>query len=290
VTEAQLRVLVAVAEAGGFSSAAVRLEMSQPGVSRAVANLEEELGVQLLVRAPGRVSLTNVGARVAAHAREVLARTEAMRQEAGTVSGGYSGRLRVGSLPGLSGRLLSPLLGRFCAEHPAVEVVLSESTDDVVLSWIRNHSVDVGVVVRPADDIDVEVIGQTPVVAVLADTHPLAGRAAVRLADLDAERLIVARSGFERLIADVFAAEGRVPQVAMDVREVAAALSLVAHGLGVTVVPEELARPLPSRLVARPLDPPVVLDLGLGVKSQADAAPLAAAFLEAAAEGENVAA
>ena len=87
VTEAQLKVLLAVADTGGFSLASQRLSMSQPGVSRAVASLEEELGVQLLTRRRGAVSLTTVGVNIAMHARSVLAHSEAIRQEAGVGPG-----------------------------------------------------------------------------------------------------------------------------------------------------------------------------------------------------------
>src|SRR4051812_33149082 len=93
MTEAQLHVLVTVADTGGFSPAATRLSMSQPGVSRAVAALEAELGAALLMRRNGRTAPTPAGERVLVHAREVLARTEAMRQEAAGSGGDCSGRV-----------------------------------------------------------------------------------------------------------------------------------------------------------------------------------------------------
>jgi DNA-binding transcriptional LysR family regulator len=285
VTETQLKVLVAVADAGGFSSAAVRLAMSQPAVSRAVASLEEELGVQLLRRGAGAATLTSVGLRVAAHAREVLNRAEAMRQVAGTSTGGYAGRLRVGSLPSLTVGIIAPALARFRARHPAVEVELSEAPDDVLLASIRSRRVDVGLVARVAADIDVTLLDRLPLHAVLHTAHPLAGAPVVRLADLDGEPLIVALDGFEHLIADVFRMEGRDRRVAFEVHDAATALALAADGLGVAILPEPAvslaAGAAPDGLVAKPLDPPITAELGLAVKSEAEATPLALAFMDA---------
>lgn len=283
VTEAQLRVLMAVADAGGFSVAGKRLEMSQPGVSRAVASLEEELGVRLLTRSRGSVSLTNVGVHVAAHARGILAHAEAIRQEASRVAGSVAGRLRVGSMPGLSARLISPMLARLHADHPGIAVEMFEATDDEILSWIRTHSIDVGLVARHASDVDITPLDDVEMVAVVPSASAASERDAVPLAALDSEPFVVARSGFEHLVEDMFTADGRTPQIAFEVNDVASAAAIVAADLGVAVVPEPLLEDVPAGAAALPLDPPLVAPLGLAVKSRAEALPAAAAFLAASA-------
>ena len=282
MTEAQLKVLLAVVDAGGFSLAAQRLRMSQPGVSRAVASLEEELGVELLTRRRGAVALTNVGVRVATHARGVLAHAEAIRQQAGRVTGAYSGRLRIGSLPALSARVVSPVLGRLHAQYPAMEIELLEGTEDAVLSWIRSHNVDVGLVARPAPDVDIVRLQDAALVAILPDGPHASGLGAVPLSVLETERFVVARTGFERLVADAFAADGRTVRVGIEVSDVPSAVAIVAAGLGVAVVPELVLDVLPRGIVALPLDPPLVAPLGFAVKSRAEALPAARAFFAAA--------
>jgi DNA-binding transcriptional LysR family regulator len=282
VTEAQLRVLMAVVDTGGFSLAGERLQMSQPGVSRAVASLEEELGVRLLTRNRGSVSLTNVGVQVAVHARGVLAHAEAIRQQAGRVSGSYAGRLRIGSLPGLSARFVSPALAWLHAAHPGVAVELYEATDDAVLYWIRTHSVDVGLIARQATDVDIMPLDDIAMVALVPAGRVVRQGEPVRLAELDAEPFVVARSGLERLVADTFAADGRAPRVAFEVTDVQSAAAIVAAELGVAVVPEVLLEDVPPGATALPLDPPLVARLGLAVRSRREALPAAEAFLAAA--------
>jgi DNA-binding transcriptional LysR family regulator len=282
VTEAQLKVLLAVADLGGFSLASERLAMSQPGVSRAVASLEEELGVRLLTRRRGAVSLTNVGVHVAMHARGVLAHSEAIRQEAGQVAGNYAGHLRIGSLPSLSAELMSPILARFHERHPGAEVELFEAPDEHVVYWIRSRSVDVGLVARDPPDLDVTHLRDTELLGVLPATHPAAGGEAVPLAALEHDPFVVPGNGFERIVAELFAAEGRAPRVEFEVSETMSAVAIVAAGLGVAVVPDLLLDEFPPTAVALPLDPPVVLPLGLAVRSENEAPPAVTAFVDAA--------
>jgi DNA-binding transcriptional LysR family regulator len=283
VTEAQLKVLLAVADTGGFSLASQRLAMSQPSVSRAVATLEEELGVQLLIRRRGAVSLTNVGVAVALHARGVLSHAEAIRQEAGQVTGSYAGHLRIGSLPSLSAELITPILARFHERHPGAEVELYEAPDEDVLHRIRSRSIDVGLVARAPADLDVTHLRDTELLAVVPAAHPAAESEAVPLAALEHDPFVLARNGFERVVEEHFAAEGRAPRIEFDVSETSSAVAIVAAGLGVTVVPDLLLGDAVNGTVAAlPLDPPVVLPLGLAVRPGNDAAPAVAAFVDAA--------
>ena len=278
MTEAQLKVLLAVADTGGFSLASERLAMSQPGVSRAVASLEEELGVQLLVRRRGAVSLTNVGVHVAMHARGLLAHSEAIRQEAGQVTGSYAGHLRIGTLPGLSAPLISPILARFHERQTGTEVELFEAPDEDVLYWVRSRSVDVGLVARNPSDLDVTHLRDAELLAVLPASHATAGAEAAPLAALEPEPFVVPSNGFERVVA----ADGRAPRIEFEVSETPSAVAIVAAGLGVAIVPDVLLDEVPPAVAALSLDPPVVLPLGLAVRSGNEAPPAVTAFVDAA--------
>ena len=274
----ELRVLVTIADTGSFSPAAARLSMSQPGVSRAVA----ALGTVLLLRRNGRASPTPAGLRVLLHAREVLARTEAIRQEAAAGGGRTTGRVRLGSLASVSAQLLPRILVALRARHPGVEVTLFEGHDDEVLGWVRERTVDVGVVSRPAPDLDVRPLATDDLVAVLPTGHRLAEGTHTRLAALAGEPFVLSRGGCERLILEAFTAAGQAPTVAFEVREVATIVAMVAEGLGVSVIPELSARRMPPTATLLPLDPPVQRRLELAVPSLADAPPAVLALLDVA--------
>ena len=279
MTEAQLRMLVTVADTGGFSPAAVRLSMSQPGVSRAVAALEAELGTALLVRRNGRAAPTAAGERVLLHAREMLARAEAIRQEAAASGGECSGRVRLGSFASVSAQLLPGILATLRVRHPGVEVTLFEGHDEEVRGWVRDRAVDVGVVGRDAPDLEVQPLATDRLVAVLPADHPLAAQTVAALDQLAAEPFILSRGGCERLILDTFGATGHAPRVAFEVHEVSTIVAMVAEGLGVSVVPELSAVAVPPRVALRPLSPQVERRLGLAVPSLAEAPPGVRALL-----------
>jgi DNA-binding transcriptional LysR family regulator len=264
--EAQLRVLVTVADAGGFSPAAARLSMSQPGVSRAVAALEAELGMPLLLRRNGRAAPTPAGERVLLHAREVLARAEAIRQEAAASGGEFSGRVRLGSIASVSARLLPGVLATLRVRHPGVEVALFEGHDEEVVGWVRERAVDVGVISRDAPDLDVRPLATDHFIAALPPGHALTQRAQVTLEQLATEPFVLSRGGCERLILEAFSAAGHAPQVVF----------------GVSVVAELSAAAVPPGVALRPLAPPLKRRLALAVPSLAAAPPGVRAMLDVA--------
>ncbi|HEX6535054.1 MAG TPA: ATP-binding protein [Gemmatimonadaceae bacterium] len=122
ITDAQLRVLVAVADTGGFTEAARRLGLTQSAVSHAITTLERRLGVTLVERTARDVRLTGAGARALAHARELLRLEEALVRDAEGARRRHRARLRIASFgPTASRRLLPPLLDRFAAREGRFE-------------------------------------------------------------------------------------------------------------------------------------------------------------------------
>lgn len=282
MTLSQLRVLVAVVERGSFTAAAASLGMTQSGASHAVARLEAELGASLLRRGRGAVEVTETGARVLAHAREVLDRSERARSEAGRQAGGPAA-LRIGTLASPAVHLVPGMLRAFVSAHPDVQVGLAEGTDQEVRRWLLQREVDLGFVVLPAEGLDAVPLIGDEIVAVVPAGHRLAGRSAVQARHLAPEPFVMSTGGCEPLIRAIFAANGLSPRVAMRIREVPTILALVAGGFGVTIVPTlSLPSPLPPDLRAVPMAPRVRRQLALAACSRAHCSPAASAFLSTA--------
>ncbi|WP_264197998.1 LysR family transcriptional regulator [Pseudonocardia sp. ICBG601] len=178
-----LRYFVTVAEELHFGRAAERLHIVQPAVSQQVARLERELGTRLLDRSSRHVRLTPAGHRVLAAAREALAAAERVR----AVVDAPATRIRVGTAPGLTGRL-ELALRRLQECSPDLEVQLfdlavperlSAVTDGLLdLAVARGEPSGPGLVVRPAWSEQLH--------AVVSDRHPLGRRSSVRLSALAA--------------------------------------------------------------------------------------------------------
>jgi DNA-binding transcriptional LysR family regulator len=280
MTLVQLQILLAIVEAGGFTAAAADLQLSQSAVSHALAALEHELGVTLVERRRSGIRLTVVGERVVAQARIAIHAAEAARQEAAAARGLAAGRVRVGSFPSVSARLLPGVLRAFREHAPGVIVTLFDGTDDEVLHWIRERVVDLGVVTGSQADLLTVPLGEDPFVAVMAADDPFAQQRSISARDLAGEPVILSKGGCEPFIRQFFAEAGVVFAPAYEVRDMPTILAMVREGLGVTLAPR-LALPEPADgLRQLPLNPPLVRELALAVPPDMPVAPVTQSFLD----------
>ncbi|MBB6552460.1 LysR family transcriptional regulator [Nonomuraea rubra] len=280
MTLAQLRVLIAVAEQGGFTAAAELVGMSQPAVSRAVASLERELGAALFVRHRDGIALTEAGRRALARAREALRHFDLIRADVAAASGQITGELRLASLPSATGTLVARLLRAFTDRYPQVKVRLFEGVDDDIRAWLQRGAAEVGVVTLPAPGLHTAHLSTHDMVSVLPAGDPLAAKAAVHLSDLAGRPFILTTAGCRPLITGAALAAGVSLDIAFEASGPAAILEMVGAGLGVSIVP---ALGLPAGLpgvVTRPLEPGMTRTLALAVPSLEDCAPAARAFLD----------
>src|SRR2546425_5896285 len=142
-----LRYFVAVAEAENVSRAALKLHVSQPGLSRQIRDLEEELGFLLLERSAKSVRLTEAGRVFLIEARAVLERAEEGVKAARAVATGSS-ELHIGYAPSLTARILPATLRAFQAELPKVRVRLHDLSTEEMLTGLREGKLQMAFVVR----------------------------------------------------------------------------------------------------------------------------------------------
>jgi DNA-binding transcriptional LysR family regulator len=289
MTFTQLEIFVLVAELQGFTSAAVRLGISQSAVSHAIKSLEQEWEVDLIERRQGNVEITEVGQRLLRRAREILGLSEAMRQEIAAVRGLNQGFLRIGSFgPTSSLKLLPAILGAYQKRYPGIEVRLDEAADNDVIQWLLDRRVDIGFVVLPEERFDTVPLVEDHLMALVCRHHPLARRASVALKDLADQPFIMSDAGCSAPIEPVFVAEKVTPQVRYRMSQVLTILGMVERGYGVSILaelalPDDMTKTHPG-IVALPLKPAVKRRVGLAMRDIRQAAPAALAFLECARE------
>lgn len=259
----QLRALIAVAEAGSFTAAAESVGITQSGMSQALAALEEALGVKLLVRQRHGVELTAFGEQALVHARAALDHLEAIRQEAAQTAGKETGLLRIAAFPSVFATVLPPLLRRFRSLHPSIEVLLLETDDREVETWLNTGAIDLGVVLNPSPERAVP-IGQDAWVGVLPAGHRLARRAALSLGELVAEPFVLATGGCHAHAGTLAEAAGlSLSDISMEVRDWTSAVALVREGVGVSIVPESTLPEKRKGLRVARIDPPLSRRFGL---------------------------
>jgi DNA-binding transcriptional LysR family regulator len=274
----QLRYFVAVAEELHFGRAAARLGMAQPPLSRAIRDLERQLGVALFERTTRQVRLTAAGEVLLRDARTALEAVSAAARRA-RQAGAPSSRLRVALKADVDGGLLPQILDAYCADDAAVppELVLGRFGEQA--QALRDGRADVGLLLCPFDGrgLDSEPLLTEPLLAALAAADPLAARTQLCLADLAGRRLPGGSPASHGRPA-----EPRRPGVAPPASNLAEIFSLVETGSVVFFAPASVARRYPrSGIAYRPVgDLP---DSTLAVAWPQDArSPAVAAFVRAA--------
>ncbi|MDX6719982.1 MAG: hypothetical protein QOJ63_2236 [Solirubrobacteraceae bacterium] len=247
----KLGVLEAIGELGSFSAAADALNYTQSAVSQHVAALERAVGMTLVDRGQRPVRLTAVGVQLVEDARPALQHLRRAERRLREIIELRAGLVRLGASPAAQVGLIPRALVTFRARHPAVDVELNEAEPPLLIDHLRSGTIDLAIVYTvPGSDhpfkppITLRALGDDPLVVVLAATHRMARRRAVRLADLAGERWIVAprdydfRTLFDRLCSEA----GFDPQVAIETANPHAGVALAAAGFGTMLVPSLVVR------------------------------------------------
>ena len=144
-----LRYFVAVAEEENVSRAALKLHVSQPGLSRQIRDLEDEIGFSLFERGAKSLKLTNAGKAFSTEARAVIQHADDAVKKARAVAGKITREINVGFAPSLTVQILPRALRKFQAQFPGVRVALHDLSTEEMLSQLAEKKLQVALTVRP---------------------------------------------------------------------------------------------------------------------------------------------
>ncbi|GAN54009.1 LysR substrate-binding domain-containing protein [Tanticharoenia sakaeratensis] len=240
----RLRYLVAIADCGSFTRAAEMLHTEQPPLSQQIKALERELGLILFTRSRQGAVPTEAGALLIEQARVMLEMERQMASLARGLARGEQGRLRIGLAGAVSMLPLVPRAIRAFRERwPEIVITMEESNTPALCEALRERRIDIAVVRPPAPDPDIVVrhLLDEPTVIALPSDHPRASGKGLRLSAVADEPFII----FERVLGPGFydaiiaacQRAGFVPRFGQSAPQIAATVSLVAAGLGISVVP-----------------------------------------------------
>ncbi len=292
----QIRVFLAVVDAGSLRAAARALGVSQPGITKSLRSLEEELHVRLLERSQHGVVPTRAGAAFVAHARTVQSTLrkvdEELAQLAGERSGSVAFGLSHGAIP-----IVPPALSRFRQQFPGARIRIVEGVWSTLLPMVRDETLDF-IVARPPDDkrdpsIAARPLFQSEMVVAARTGHPQGE--ARSLADLlDAGWVTFVPPGSLGMLQQAFTAAGLPrPKTLVHCESNSAAIALVAETDLVTLIPRSmLAKPFTGDTIqALALEERLPRQtLSLCRRADARLTPLAAAMVKAVtAAGQRMA-
>ncbi len=279
----QLRALVAVVDSGSFGKAALELDMTQSAISYAIGALEDELGIVLFSRGRKGAMLTPIGLEMIHNAREVLRNLDQLVQVADQSRGLETGRVRVAAIRSLATHWLPQVIAVFKEKHPKIAVTITRCVNHgKVQDMLEGGSADVGLMdlyhpkglaiynlfsdhylafLPPGAQIDVELpLWQQ------FQRYPLI--------------LPVPQDNSYTLLREYLFQLPIKLEVAYELNEDSTIVSMVAQGLGMTILPYLAAIPVPSQVVTCPLPQPLKRPLAAVVVEDSFHSPAVYAFLD----------
>src|SRR5580704_4858649 len=241
-----LRYLVAVADERHFGRAAASCFVSQPTLSAQLKKLEQDLGVQLIERAPNNVTLTQAGEQIVARARRILEASEEMVTLARSQRDPLAGRLRVALLPTIGPYLLPQVTPAIRKALPRLELRLYEYQTGALLEKLHAGELDVGILALPVElgGLEARELYRESFVVALPEHHPLAARATLKVADLKSEPLLLLEEGhcLRDQALEVCSRFGIRDQQDFRATSLETLRQMVATGAGITLLPEFAGR------------------------------------------------
>ena len=241
-----LRYLVAVADTRHFGRAAEKCFVSQPTLSAQLKKLEDYLGVQLIERQPGNVTLTEAGEQIVARARRMLEASEEVVTLARAHRDPLAGRLRVALLPTIGPYLLPRVALPLRKTLPRLELRLYEYQTAQMLQKLEGGEIDLGILALPVDveGFETRELYTESFTVAVPDQHRLAKRDSVRVDDLDGETLLLLEDGhcLRDQALEVCSRVGTHEKQDFRATSLETLRQMVATGAGITLLPELAGR------------------------------------------------
>ena len=261
----QLRYFIAAAEDLSISSAAKRLHVTQPALSRQIAVLEAELGVALFDRIRKRIHLSDAGRFFLPKARQIVCDAETGAQQLREQFGKARRTLRLGFLAPFLDDLVVPAVREFRQRHPKAQVSLFELPPRAQLDRLRNHELDAAILGNISDSdrafFTTRTLSRHKMAALLSEDHVLAKKKTIKLAELKNERWVslsdTSFPGRREFLRSICQQAGFDPQIVSEVDSLSMMLGTVTTIGGVALIPGHASKMPHGGCVFVPLAAPV---------------------------------
>jgi DNA-binding transcriptional LysR family regulator len=250
---------IAVAEQLSFVRAANRLYLSQPALTGQIQKLEEELGVQLLLRNRRSVKLTDAGKVFLAEARATLLRARQAADRAQKAARGEIGRLRIGFVSSAALEIVPGIVVAFRKQHPDVTLDLMNLRTVSQVKKLIGKTLDIGFLRLPLSNelLRTTIIHREPFLLVLPKGHSRSRDKQVHVADLRNERFVAYgrrwAPGFFDSVIQMCLKEGFSPNIVQETGEMYTAVALIAAGAGIAILPKSVVLAQSKNIVMKPL-------------------------------------
>lgn len=282
-------IFLKVAELGNITRTAEVLHYTQAGVSHAIAALEKEAGVPLLLRNSGGVCLTENGKRLLAPIRTLVNDQRNLAQAIHEINNVVSGTLRIGTFTSVSAQWLPVIIRRFQDQYPNVEFELLAGDYNEIADYILTGKVDCGFLSAPVnDELRFVPLYEDPMLVLLPEHHHLSQKEVLTLADIKKAPFIIPMKGSDNDIHAVLQSSPYKADIRYILNDDFSVISMVAHGFGIAIMPELILRNFNFNVTARPLDPPQHRTIGIASFPLNRASLLTKTFIKYLSETGNI--
>jgi LysR family transcriptional activator of glutamate synthase operon len=283
----QLQYFIEVAEREHVSEAALALHVAQSAVSRQIANLETELGVELFEREGRNIKLSPVGRLFLQHAKSAIKAIEHAKKQIDEYLDPERGTIKIGFPTSLAGQLLPTVVSAFKREHPHIAFHLRQGSYQFLTESVKNGDIDLaflGPVPKNDPDLEGNILFTEKISALLPDQHPLSEKRSILLNDLRNDDFVLFPEGFilREVVVNACKESGFLPKIACEGEDLDAIKGLVTAGMGVTLLPDSsISETKPRFTVKVPIEiPDVRRTVGLITPRGRELAPAEQVFFE----------
>lgn len=286
-----LRYFIAVADEMSFSRAAERLQIAQPPLSQQIQALESELGVKLFDRKKRPLQLTLAGHAFLEEARSTLANLEHAIRKTQRIHQGELGHLTVGLTSSMANDVLPNILRTFRQHYPEINLILREASSGSQIQGLRDRQTDIVFVYQTPDlseanDLEMMLLSEQTLVAVLPQHHPLTTQSTISLRDLADEEFVMPLrpvvSGLSEQIYALFAQAGFVPKVTQEAIFMVTILGLVAGEMGISILPSSVQNLRREGVTYRPIQEEAIANQLTIVWRHENSSPILQKFIDIA--------
>ena len=280
-TSRMVKVFLTSTDSGSFTRAGEILGYTQSNLTQMMRSFEDELGIPLLIKTKKGVEPTSEAKQLMPAMRAMLAQEERFLQEADEIRGIRRGSIRIGSYVSTSSTWLPQVIGYYQTEYPEVEFNIVESGQEEMLHGLRSGYLDIALMSAP-ENSEAEFIPvlEDPMVVVFPPEHELSGYDYVPVEKLKDHPLIMTYREYDTDANRILLEAGLDASVRYRSRDDFAVLSMVQHGLGISILPELTLERFPGSYDYRMLDPESYRSLGIGIRSLKEAGPLTRSVID----------
>ena len=274
--------LLAAVESGSFTRAARQLDITQSGLTHMMNALERETGFPLLVRDRSGVRLTAAGERLLPAIRELVKAAGHLEGQIAEQAGRRRESIRVAAYSSICMHWLPTIIQQFRWAYPDVSVDIRMGSVAEIFRWLREGKVDLSFASRQDQGrYDWVPLWDDPLLAILPPDYPLGPVDRFPVPAFGGKEFLMPSLGFDLDILEVFEAQGVRPDIRSNTAvEDAAILSMVEHGLGVSILSQLVLQGRHDNVRALPLDPPASRHIGVAVPSLKEATPVVRQFIQ----------